>query len=33
MSSWAGKKLGEEELRAHLAVNEADCLASMGDSQ
>lgn len=33
MSCWAGKKLGEEELRAHLAVNVADCLASMGGSQ
>lgn len=26
MSSWAGDKLGEEELRAHLAVNVADWL-------
>lgn len=33
VSCWAGKKLGEEELRAHLAVNVADCLASMGGSQ
>lgn len=26
VSSWAGDKLGEEELRAHLAVNVADWL-------